>query len=58
MPTGGVSPANLASYLAVPEVVACGGTWVVPKQALAAGDYGEIARLAAEAAALVRAAGR
>ncbi len=53
MPTGGVNPANVADYLAVPEVVCCGGTWVVPKAALAAGDWAAIERLAAEAAELV-----
>ncbi len=56
MPTGGVNADNLAAYLAVPEIIACGGTWIVPKDALAAGDYGRIAALAAEARALVRAA--
>ena len=50
-PTGGVNPANLADYLAVPEVLCCGGTWIVPKDALAAGDWDRIERLAAEAAA-------
>lgn len=54
MPTGGVSAANLSDYLAVPEVLCCGGTWVVPKQALAAGDYETITRLAAEAAEIAR----
>ena len=55
MPTGGVNLSNVADYLAVPEIVCCGGTWIVPKDALAAGDYATIERLAAEAAALVRA---
>jgi 2-dehydro-3-deoxyphosphogluconate aldolase/(4S)-4-hydroxy-2-oxoglutarate aldolase len=54
MPTGGVNLSNVAQYLAVPEIVACGGTWIVPKEALAAGDYATIERLAAEAAALVK----
>ena len=54
MPTGGISPANVADYLAVPEIACCGGTWVVPKDALARGDYAEIERLAREAAALSR----
>ena len=53
MPTGGVNLANVADYLAVPEIVCCGGTWIVPKDALAAGDYGAIRQLAADAAALV-----
>ena len=54
MPTGGVTAANVRDYLAVPEVVACGGTWLVPKDALAAGDWERIRALAAEAAAIVR----
>ena len=53
MPTGGVNLSNVADYLAVPEVVCCGGTWIVPKDALAAGDWASIERLAAEASSLV-----
>ena len=56
MPTGGVKASNVADYLAVPEIVACGGTWLVPKDALAAGDFAAIEKLAAEAHALVAAA--
>ena len=55
MPTGGVNPSNVADYLAVPEVVCCGGTWIVPKDALAKGDWAAVEKLAAAAAALVRA---
>ena len=51
MPTGGIKPENLADYLAVPEIVCCGGTWIVPKDALAAGDWAAIEHLAAEAKA-------
>lgn len=54
MPTGGIGPANLADYLAVPEIACCGGTWVVPKDALAAGDWTAVERLASDAAAVVR----
>ena len=54
MPTGGVNLANVADYLAVPEIACCGGTWIVPKDALAAGDYAAIEKLAADAAALVK----
>ena len=54
MPTGGVKPENVSDYLAVPEIVCCGGTWIVPKDTLAAGDYAAIEKLAAEAAAIVR----
>lgn len=54
MPTGGVNVGNLSEYLSVPEIVACGGTWLVPKDALAAGDWERIRRLAAEAAEIAR----
>ena len=54
MPTGGVNISNVAEYLAVPEIVCCGGSWIVPKDALASGDWTAIERLAADAAALVR----
>ena len=54
MPTGGINLSNVKDYLAVPEIVACGGTWIVPKDALAANDYATIEQLAADAAALVK----
>ena len=54
MPTGGVNLSNVADYLAVPEIVCCGGTWIVPKDALAAGNWAAIEKLAAEAAEVVR----
>ena len=53
MPTGGVNVSNAADYLSVPEVLCCGGTWIAPKAAVEAGDWTEIERLAAEAAAIV-----
>lgn len=54
MPTGGVKISNVESYLAVPEVVCCGGTWIVPKEVLVSDDYATIERLASEASSLVR----
>ena len=54
MPTGGINLSNVGDYLAVPEIVACGGTWIVPKDALAANDWATIEKLAADAAALAR----
>lgn len=51
-PTGGIDAKNAASYLALPNVVAVGGSWVAPAAALAAGDYARITTLAREAAAL------
>ena len=56
MPTGGVSAANLADFLAVPAVLACGGSWLTPKAAIDAGNFDEITTLAAEAVAIARAA--
>lgn len=49
MPTGGISTGNLADYLAVPAVLACGGSWLTPADAIAAGDYEKITTLAQEA---------
>lgn len=51
IPTGGVSLANLAEYLALPNVHAVGGSWMVSPQLLAAGDFDSIARLTGEAVA-------
>jgi len=52
MPTGGVSAANLAEYLAVPQVIACGGSWLTPSSAITAGDYATVTRLAIAARAI------
>lgn len=49
MPTGGVSAATLLDYLAVPAVLACGGSWLTPKAAIEAGDFASITKLAQEA---------
>ena len=51
-PTGGINPDNAASYLALPNVVAVGGSWVTPPQAIAAGDFAGITARARLAAAL------
>lgn len=52
MPTGGIGIDNAGDYLALPNVRCVGGSWVVPRTKLAAGDYAGIAALAAEAANL------
>jgi len=52
VPTGGIGPGNLASYLAVRQVAACGGTWMVSKDLISAGDFSRIGELAAEAVAI------
>jgi 2-dehydro-3-deoxyphosphogluconate aldolase/(4S)-4-hydroxy-2-oxoglutarate aldolase len=51
-PTGGVSAANAADYLALANVVCVGGSWVAPPDAVRAGDWGRITALAREASAL------
>ncbi len=51
-PTGGISLKNARDYLALPNILCVGGSWVAPKDAMARGDWAEVTRLAAEAAAL------
>jgi 2-dehydro-3-deoxyphosphogluconate aldolase/(4S)-4-hydroxy-2-oxoglutarate aldolase len=51
-PTGGIDPARAPAYLALPNVITVGGSWMVPADALANGDWARIAGLAREAAAL------
>jgi 2-dehydro-3-deoxyphosphogluconate aldolase / (4S)-4-hydroxy-2-oxoglutarate aldolase len=53
-PTGGITPENAASYLALPNVICAGGSWVAPKDKIANGDWAGITALAAAAAALAR----
>lgn len=54
-PTGGVGAANLAAYLACPNVVCVGGSWVAPQAMVDAGDWAGIRGLAATARAQGRA---
>jgi 2-dehydro-3-deoxyphosphogluconate aldolase/(4S)-4-hydroxy-2-oxoglutarate aldolase len=53
-PTGGITRATAADYLALPNVVCVGGSWVAPKAMLEAGDWVGIEALARDAAALKR----
>jgi len=53
-PTGGVTAANAAEFLALPNVVCVGGSWLTPADAVKSGDWARITRLAREAAALPR----
>lgn len=55
-PTGGIDAAKAATYLALPNVVCVGGSWVVPKDAVAGKDWARIRQLATEAAGLWRTA--
>ena len=51
-PTGGIDAASASAYLALPNVVCVGGSWITPRAALDAGDFGQIERLARAAAGL------
>ena len=54
-PTGGIDERLAADYLALPNVPIVGGSWMAPKEAILAGDWGRIRRLAERAAAIGRA---
>jgi 2-dehydro-3-deoxyphosphogluconate aldolase / (4S)-4-hydroxy-2-oxoglutarate aldolase len=53
-PTGGVNAANALQFLALPNVVCVGGSWLTPKDAVAQGDWSRITQLAREAAGLLK----
>ena len=49
MPTGGINEKNLNAYLDFPKVIACGGSWMVAKDLLAAKDWKKVTDLCREA---------
>lgn len=51
-PTGGIDLAKARTYLSLPNVICVGGSWVMPPDAVASGDFGRIEALAREAAGL------
>ncbi len=51
-PTGGISLETAPQFLALPNVKVCGGSWLTPADAVAAGDWARITKLAREAQAL------
>ncbi|MET8824985.1 bifunctional 4-hydroxy-2-oxoglutarate aldolase/2-dehydro-3-deoxy-phosphogluconate aldolase [Streptomyces sp. NPDC004610] len=51
-PTGGIGADSAPGYLALPNVACVGGSWMLPKDAVAGGDWGRITGLAREAAGL------
>jgi 2-dehydro-3-deoxyphosphogluconate aldolase/(4S)-4-hydroxy-2-oxoglutarate aldolase len=53
-PTGGLTPASAPAYLAQPNVICVGGSWLTPRNLLEAGDWPAIGALAREASALRR----
>lgn len=54
MPTGGINAENLEAYLAFKKTFACGGSWMVKSDMIAAGQFEKITRLTAEAVAIVK----
>ena len=51
-PTGGISPGNASAYLALPNVITIGGSWMAPRKLLVAKDWASIEVLSREAAQL------
>jgi 2-dehydro-3-deoxyphosphogluconate aldolase / (4S)-4-hydroxy-2-oxoglutarate aldolase len=51
-PTGSIDAAKAPAYLALPNVITVGGSWMVPADAMASGDWSRIEKLAREASAL------
>lgn len=58
IPTGGIDTRNLADYLSIPQVVACGGSWMVGKELITQKRFDEIARLTQEAVSLAESSKR
>lgn len=54
MPTGGITPENLHTYLAYEKVVACGGTWMVKDDFIKLQNFEEIKRLTEDAVRTIR----
>jgi 2-dehydro-3-deoxyphosphogluconate aldolase/(4S)-4-hydroxy-2-oxoglutarate aldolase len=54
IPTGGINIKNLEDYLKMPQVIACGGTWVAKKDVISAGNWDEIRKNAADVVEVVK----
>lgn len=54
MPTGGINAENVREYLKYDRILACGGSWMVKKDLIAAGEFGKIESMVREAAGIVR----
>jgi 2-dehydro-3-deoxyphosphogluconate aldolase/(4S)-4-hydroxy-2-oxoglutarate aldolase len=54
IPTGGIRLENMADYLVNAKIHAVGGSWMCKRQFIAAGQFGEIERLACQAAGIVK----
>lgn len=57
VPTGGITSDSLPAYLKLSSVVACGGSWLAPRQLLANGDFAEITQLVREAVQIITSLG-
>ncbi|MFG1955137.1 bifunctional 4-hydroxy-2-oxoglutarate aldolase/2-dehydro-3-deoxy-phosphogluconate aldolase [Micromonospora sp. NPDC048830] len=53
VPTGGIDAASVVEYLALPSVLAVGGSWMLPRSVLAAGDFARVTELVAASVAAV-----
>ena len=54
MPTGGINAKNVRDYLAYNRIIACGGSWMVKKDLVSAGEWDKIAALVKEASEIVK----
>lgn len=52
MPTGGIGPENLKDYLSLSRILCCGGSWMVKRDLIRAGEFEKIRELTKEAAEL------
>ena len=52
IPTGGINTSNVRDYLNLPNVLACGGSWMVNQKLISSKNYSEIARQTREAVLL------
>jgi 2-dehydro-3-deoxyphosphogluconate aldolase / (4S)-4-hydroxy-2-oxoglutarate aldolase len=54
IPTGGINEKNIGSYLSFNKVIACGGSWMVPRELFSEGRFRDITYLVSEAVKLVK----
>jgi 2-dehydro-3-deoxyphosphogluconate aldolase / (4S)-4-hydroxy-2-oxoglutarate aldolase len=54
VPLGGLNPANMATYLANPNIAAIGGSWLAPRDLIKVGGWKEITQLARQAIATIK----
>jgi len=58
IPTGGINERNICDYLAFNKVIACGGSWMVPRELISEGRFREITQLVSEAVMIVNKTGQ